>query len=127
MTTEDVRIERGLIAAAEAACETSGLSVSVQITRWARLGRALESSLDPASPIGAVLAKQGGFDALDDESQRAVAALWDIRMQEARANLDLAAEFEASGRAYAFLDQDGNAVYVPGRPPRDVGESRAES
>lgn len=120
MNTEDVRIERGLVEAAKAESDTTGLPVSAQITRWARLGRALESSLDPTSPIGAVLAKQADFDALDDESQRAVAALWDVRIAQSIANLNLKAEFEASGRPYAELDDEGNVVYVPGRAPRDV-------
>ncbi len=117
MDAEHLQIERGLIEAAMTDCQAAGRSVSAQLAHWARLGRALESSLDPTSAIGAVLAKQGDFDALDDEAQAAVAALWNVRIEEAIANLDLVTEFEASGEAYAFLDDDGNVVYVPPRKP----------
>ena len=116
MDGEDVRIELGLIEAARGeGCETTG-SVSAQITHWARLGRAFESARTPGSAIGSVLAKQGDFDSLSDEDQRAVSTMWNHRMAEAIANLDLVAEFEASGEAYAFLDDDGNVVVVPRRP-----------
>jgi len=124
---EHVRIERGLIEAVASERRRTNRSVSEQLAHWARLGRAVESSLDPASPIGAVLAKEGDFDALDDEAQAAVTALWNVRMQEAIASLDLVAEFEASGEAYAYLDEDGNVVHVPRRGPRHVDRSGTSS
>ena len=113
MDAEDVRIERGLIEAARGEGRVTARSVSAQITHWARLGRAFENARVPGSAIGSVLAKQGDFDSLSDEDQRAVSAMWTHRMAEAITDLDLVAEFEASGQAYAFLDEDGNVVRIP--------------
>lgn len=117
MPSEVVRVDGALLRLAKAAGETMGRSAGSQISHWARLGRAIESADVPTSAIHAVLARQQAFDDLDDEDQKAVAALWDRDMSQRIASLDLAAEFAASGAAYAELDEDGNVVEVPASAP----------
>lgn len=126
METEGVRIERGLIEAALAETKASAHSVPSQITYWARLGRAFESTRVPGSAIGSVLAKQGDFDSLSDEDQLAVIAMWEHNMAERISNLDLVAEFEAAGQAYAFLNDAGNVVVVRPGVPQGSGSEDCE-
>ena len=112
MPTEVVRVDGTLLDLAKTEGATMGRSAASQLSHWARIGRAIEHSGVPTSAIHAVLAHQQSFDSLDDEDQRSVAAFWDHSIKERIANLDLVAEFEATGAAYAELDDDGNAVIV---------------
>ena len=123
MPTEVVRVDGALLDLAKSEGATMGRSAASQLSHWARIGRAIEHSGIPSSAIHAVLARQQSFDSLDDEDQRSVAELWGHSIKERIAGLDLAAEFEVTGAAYAELDDDGNAVIV--RPSKSPGASPA--
>lgn len=121
MPTEVVRVDGSLLDLAKSEGATMGRSAASQLSHWARIGRAIEHSGVPTSAIHAVLARQQSFDSLDDEDQRSVVAFWDHSIKERVADLDLVAEFEAAGTAYAELDDDGNAVIV--RPSKSAAAS----
>jgi hypothetical protein len=50
------------------------------------------------------------YDSLDDAAQAEVRATWGDRIAARRAALDLGAHFEAAGRPYAVLGEDGEVV-----------------
>lgn len=50
------------------------------------------------------------YDSLDDAAQAEVRAEWTDRISARRATLDLGTQFEAEGRPYAVLDDDGEVV-----------------
>lgn len=60
------------------------------------------------SPTGPGVARH--YDDLDPDEQAAKRAEWSQRITELREGLDLVAMFEAEGRPYAVLDDDGNVV-----------------
>lgn len=121
--TKVVRVDALLADRAEAAGELMGRTLGAQITHWARLGRAVEAGGASTPAVARVLAERAGFDDLDHDEQAEVIAEWERRMEDAIAALDLAAEFDRTGAAYAELDDDGNVV-VRNMP---VGGDRPES
>jgi hypothetical protein len=50
------------------------------------------------------------YDALDGAAQARVRASWDERMATLRVELDLARDFDAAGRSYVELDEEGHVV-----------------
>jgi hypothetical protein len=50
------------------------------------------------------------YDSLDDAAQAEVRAEWADRIDARRAALDLGAQFEAAGRPFAVLGEDGVVV-----------------
>lgn len=124
--TEVIRVDEELVRAAKDTGELLGRSAAGQISHWARLGRAIENADVPSSAIKAVLTRQAEFDSLSEDEQRAVTALWSIQMQERIANLDLVSEFQATGAAYAYLDDDGNLIEVP-RTARSASAPKGRS
>lgn len=50
------------------------------------------------------------YDDLDDDAQEAMRARWPDLIEQRLANLDLAAVFEAEGRPYAVLGEDGSVI-----------------
>lgn len=105
------RLDGDLYESARAVAPTMSRSISQQITHWARIGRELEAS-DSVSQraIGEVLAGARRYDDLTAHEQAAVRAEWAEGVAERREGIDLAATFEAEGRPYATLDDDGNVV-----------------
>lgn len=113
MSTSVARIDSDLHAAAKLVANVSGRSDGQQVSHWARLGRELEAS-GAVTPrhVAAVLAGARSYDNLRPHEQAVVRAEWSERMNEFRADLDLAAEFAEAGRSYVEVDDDGNVVIV---------------
>lgn len=110
-TTSPTRIDDEVFTSAKIVGPLAGRSASQQVTHWARIGRALESSSSVSiSSIMAVLGARRDYDSLTAEEQAIVRAEWAERMQQRREALDLATEFEAEGRPWAELDDDGEVV-----------------
>jgi hypothetical protein len=118
MTSRTARVDEGMLDEAEVAGALTGLSADEQFVQWARLGRAVQSA---NSAVWAVITHQRDFDSLGAEDQAAVRTLWEMQMAARIADLDLVGELEASGCAYAYLDEDGHLVEVgrrQGQEPR---------
>lgn len=105
------RLDGELYEYARVVAPTMSRSTAQQIAHWARIGREIESS-DSVSQraIGDVLAGAQHYDTLSAHEQAAVRAEWAERIAERREQLDLIGTFEAEGRPYATLDDDGNVV-----------------
>lgn len=108
--TEVVRITAELVRAAREEGASLSRSTAQQLSHWARLGRALESSSISASGIRAVLEGRRSIDELAAEDEKAIAEVWSTRIDETIRSLDLAERFRATGEQYAELDDDGNVV-----------------
>lgn len=121
--TSPARIDDDLFAAAKLVGPLMSRSASQQVAHWARIGRELEAS--PAvshRDIHDVLAGERAYDSLDARSQAIVRAEWAQRMAARIDDLDLAAEFTASGHGWVEADDDGNVIHH-GAPE---GTGRAE-
>src|SRR3954470_18109927 len=110
-TTSPARIDDELYASAKLAGSVHSRSASQQVAHWARIGREIEasSSISPKE-IAAVLAGSRSYDSLDPKEQAVVRAEWSARMDEARAELDLAKDFARPGRTWVELDDKGRVV-----------------
>jgi hypothetical protein len=115
-TTSPARIDDELYASAKLAGSVQSRSASQQVAHWARIGREIEasSSISPKE-IAAVLAGSRSYDSLDPKEQAVVRAEWSVRMDEARAELDLAKDFARAGRTWVELDDRGRVVERGGR------------
>lgn len=81
------------------------------INAWARLGMHFEQQMNfDSAAIADVLDGIAHYDNLNDAEQSVVRVLWEVPMQERLASLNLKAEFEAEGRSYSELDDEGNVV-----------------
>jgi len=110
-TTSPTRIDDEIYEAARAVGEVMNRSASQQITHWARIGRARESSPQLAyQDVLAVLKGQVSYDDIGLHEQAVVRAEWDELMEQRIARLDLGSLFEAQGRSYVELDKHGNVV-----------------
>ena len=105
------RLDGDLYEYARAVAPAMSRSAAQQITHWARIGRELEAS-DSISQrsIADVLAGARRYDELNAHEQAAVRAEWAEHMAARRESLNLTGRFEAEGRPYATLDDDGNVV-----------------
>lgn len=110
-SSSPVRIEAEIFEAAKIVGETMSRSAAQQLAHWARIGREVESS-DSISQrdVGLVLGGRRRYDDLRPDEQALVRSEWAERIAERRAGLDLAARFEAEGRSWVELDDDGNVV-----------------
>jgi predicted trehalose synthase len=110
-TTSPTRIDDDLYASAKAVGKLMSRSAAQQIAHWARIGRELEAADSvSARDIARVLNGQSDYDALGSREQAVVRAEWADRMAQRLADLDLAAEFTATGTAYSELDGRGRAT-----------------
>lgn len=82
---------------------------------------ATDDHADLSPRIRAVLAHQGDYDSLNHADQAVVSEIWKRGIERRISEMDLVAEFEATGQAYAELDDDGYVVEVPARPPEQPG------
>ena len=107
-----VRIDNDVYQSAKAAAPSMDRSAAQQVSHWARLGREVEESRSPAHrQIAAVLAGEAHYDDLDDSrSQAIVRAVWAEQMKQWRESLDLKEQFEAEGRSYVEMGEDGRPV-----------------
>lgn len=80
--------------------EMSGQAKGSYVTRVDGLSESLSRAVAPDST----------YDSAAPQVQARVRVHWDQRAEEARANLDLAAEFEAAGREWSEVDDDGRVV-----------------
>ena len=87
-----VEIPADLMASASEAARRRGVDVSVQIARWVRMGREVESTANLAA-VDEVLAGDGSYDALPPGEQAIVRAVWAERIVETRDALDYEAVF----------------------------------
>lgn len=101
-----------LLAAATAAARLNKTDPSDQIARWVRIGREVESAADRAA-VEAVLAGEGGYDALPPGEQAVVRALWVERIVETRDALDYEAALTAAGQSWTEADQGGDVIRRP--------------
>jgi hypothetical protein len=105
-----------LYASAKLAGSVQSRSASQQVAHWARIGREIEASSSIShKEIAAVLAGSRSYDSLDPKEQAVVRAEWSARMDEARAELDLAKDFAPAGRTWVELDEKGCVVERGGR------------
>ena len=110
-STSPARIDDDLYASAKLAGAVQSRSASQQVAHWARIGREIEASQSISSKeIGAVLAGARSYDSLDPKEQALVRAEWAARMDELRADVDLAASFRDAGQTWVELDADGKVV-----------------
>jgi hypothetical protein len=71
-----------------------------------------ESGLMDHAAVEAVLAGERSYDEVNAVEQAAVRRVWDERIAERRAGLDLAAEFRAKGwTPWSEAHAEGNTVY----------------
>ena len=110
-STSPARIDDDLYASAKLAGTAQSRSASQQVVHWARIGREIEASESiSAKEIGAVLAGARSYDSLGPREQAVVRAEWTTRMDELRADVDLAASFRSAGQTWVELDDEGNVV-----------------
>lgn len=111
MPSTPTRIDDELFESAKLVGGLMSRSAAQQIAHWAKVGRELESAKGvSARAIADVLAHGISYDALTDEEQAIVRAEWAERIEERRAALDMAGEFEIEGRSWVELDDDGQVV-----------------
>lgn len=110
-TTSPARIDDDLYASAKLVGEVQSRSASQQVAHWARIGREIEASTAISyKEIAEVLGGSRSYDALGLRDQAIVRAEWSTRMDALRRELNFAQEFEATGRSWVELDDDGNVV-----------------
>lgn len=133
-TTSPARIDDELYASAKLAGSVQSRSASQQVAHWARIGREIEASSSIShKEIASVLAGGRSYDNLDPKEQAVVRAEWSARMEEARAALDLAADFARAHRTWVELDDQGRVVERGAeaessprkRPARGAGAKRS--
>ena len=111
MSSTPTRIDDELFESAKLVGGLMSRSAAQQIAHWAKVGRELESAKGvSARAIADVLAHGISYDALTEEEQAIVRAEWAERIEERRAALDMAGEFEIEGRSWVELDDDGRVV-----------------
>jgi hypothetical protein len=110
-TTSPARIDDDLYASAKLVGEVQSRSASQQVAHWARIGREIEASAAISyKEIAEVLGGSRSYDALGLRDQAIVRAEWSTRMDALRRELNFAQKFEATGRSWVELDDDGNVV-----------------
>ena len=104
------RIDHDVYAAARDAGAVMSRSTAQQLSHWARLGRELEAGGLAVADATKVLAGNASYDDIAGPAQAIVRTAWVERIDDAIAELDLAAEFTATGQGWAEADADGNLV-----------------
>lgn len=111
MATMPTRVDGDLFDAARSAGEAHSRSAAQQLSHWARLGRALESSGGLRHrDIERVLAGSGSYDALGEREQAVVRTTWDERVDAGIAGLNFEAELAAAGDDWSEADAAGHVV-----------------
>lgn len=106
-----MRVDGDLFGAAKSVAASSSRSAAQQFNHWARIGRELESSPGVSvRDIQNVLAGRTSYDAVGERDQAVVRAIWDERIAEQRAGLDLESEFTKADRTWTEADTQGNTV-----------------
>jgi len=127
-TTSPARIEDDLYASAKLVGEVLSRSASQQIAHWARIGREIQASASISHrEIAEVLAGRASYDGLGPKEQAVVRAEWLERMAAYREELDLLERFQADGRSWVELDDDGRVVERNPSVLRSASQSRRES
>lgn len=107
-TSNPIRIDAELYAAANGVAPLMSRSTTQQITHWARIGRELEASRDISiDDVAQVLRGAKDYDALGTEEQAVVRVYWSERMATLADALRLDRKFVAEGRPYVELDESG--------------------
>lgn len=121
-----LRLDPELTRSAEPVAARMSRSVPEQIAHWARIGRELERSPDiSVAAVHRVLEGAAQYDALPAREQALVRAAWLERMDELRAGLDLAREYDSTGYRYAEADDSGRvAVHEPKAAYRVAGATK---
>lgn len=121
-STQPVRIDRELYDDASATAEVQSRSTAQQIAHWARIGRAFEASPGVSlERVSRVLDGTLSYDEIDAREQAIVSIEWDRGIEEEIRGLRLDEEFEAEGREYVELDDNGEVVV------RRPGESSSKA
>ena len=123
--TSSQRTQRGVDAAAgyrhcaatrgnrsERSCQpTRSCVFDGDVTRYAA-----DATDDP--DVDDVLVGTRPYDSLNEDQQAVVRAVWDERIKQHLATIDLVAEFDGRGQSYVVVDDDGRIVKRrPGRDP----------
>ncbi|MFP3939660.1 MAG: TA system antitoxin ParD family protein [Thermoanaerobaculia bacterium] len=117
-----VRIDEELYTAASQAASAMSRSTTQQLTHWARIGRELEASPDVSlEEVAAILRGRREYDAAGAREQAIVRSYWAERMAALRGALRLDREFDAEGRPYVELDEEGNVVLRGADAPATPG------
>jgi hypothetical protein len=111
-STTPIRLDAELLETAKLAGRRQSRSAAQQIAHWARVGREIEASRSiSAHAIAAVLAGRRAYDSLDSEDQAVVRAQWANRLDADADGIDLASEFQATGRrTWIDIAPDGTIV-----------------
>jgi hypothetical protein len=128
MKTSPTRVDEDLFASAQMVGSLMDRSAAQQINHWARIGREIEAGASISHrAIADVLAKRTSYDKLTVEEQAVVRAEWRERIEDRRAELDLAEKFVGQNREYAELDDEGRVVIrTPAPRSRAKGGKRAQ-
>lgn len=114
-STSPARIDDDLFASAQLAGSVQNRSASQQVAYWARIGREIEASASIShKEITSMLAGSRSYDSLGPKEQAVVRAEWSARMDAARRELNLAADFAETGRSWVELDDKGRVVQREG-------------
>lgn len=108
------RVDDEVYEAAKIAAAVTDRSVAQQVSHWARLGREVEASAilrDHGRRVAVVLDADGDYDDLDADAQAVVRSVWEQRLEERLAQVDVGARRHAAGRSYVTVDADGQVVH----------------
>lgn len=120
-TTNPIRVDSELYAAARSIAPTMSRSTAQQIVHWARIGRELEASNEVSiADLARVLRGEKSYDVLSTEEQAVVRVAWRERMTALASALRLDQKFASEGRPYVEFDDDGVVTRrdPPHRPER---------
>lgn len=111
LSNSPIRIDEDIHEAARAVAPLMSRSASQQVSHWARIGREIESSPSTSvRDIERVLSGEAHYDDLGTHEQAIVRSEWSERMRGQLRALNFAEQFEAEGRPYVELDDNGDVV-----------------
>ena len=111
MSTMPTRIDGELFQAAKVSGAVHSRSAAQQLTHWARLGRALETSPGFSQrDVEDVLLGRRGYDEVSDRTQAAVRVAWDEQIATRISTLDLTEELSSDGAPVVEADEHGQLV-----------------
>lgn len=93
---------------------------AAQVERWTRLGQLLDSTPEvDFTAVAQVLAGERSYDELGDPEGELVLAVWQRRISQGIAEMDLGPELRRRGTPYFSADAEGNVIeHRPGEAPR---------
>ena len=111
LSNSPIRIDEDIHQAARTVAPLMSRSAAQQVSHWARIGRELESSPSiSVRDIESVLSGEAYYDDLGAHEQAIVRAEWSERMSRHLRGLNFAEQFEAEGRPYVELDENGDVA-----------------